>query len=152
MFKFGKRSLTNLAGVHKDLVQVAEKGIALSDIDFSVIEGVRTVETQRIYVAKGASKTMNSRHLTGHAIDVVALIGNKVRYDFDLYYSVARAMQEAARFYKTPLRWGACWVRIDSTARRLEDLVTEYVQNCQATGKRPLLDAAHFELPQSHYP
>ena len=64
-FRFSKRSLTNLEGVHHDLVEVAHLALSISPIDFVIIDGVRTIEEQRILVAKGKSKTMDSRHLTG---------------------------------------------------------------------------------------
>ena len=70
-YALGKRSLERLVGVHPDLVRVVKRAIELTDHDFSVIEGLRTIETQRAYVAKSASKTMNSRHITGRILRLV---------------------------------------------------------------------------------
>jgi hypothetical protein len=84
-FVFSKRSLTNLEGVHHDLVELAHLALSMSPIDFVVIDGVRTIEEQRILVAKGKSKTMDSRHLTGHAIDIAAWMNGAISWDFGLY-------------------------------------------------------------------
>ncbi len=71
-FRFSQRSENNLKGVNPALVQVVRRALELSIVDFGVTEGLRTVERQKELVAKGASQTMNSRHITGHAIDVFA--------------------------------------------------------------------------------
>jgi peptidoglycan L-alanyl-D-glutamate endopeptidase CwlK len=70
----GQRSLSRLEGVHPDLVRVVKRAAAISDLDFTVLEGLRTLERQRKLRAEGASKTLNSRHLTGHAVDLAPLI------------------------------------------------------------------------------
>ena len=70
-YKLGTRSLQSLSGVHPDLVAVVKRAIQITPQDFTVIEGVRNIERQKQLVAKGASKTMNSRHITGHAVDMV---------------------------------------------------------------------------------
>ena len=70
MYKLGQRSLQNLSGVHPDLVAVVKRAIEITEQDFSVIEGVRNIDRQRQLVKSGASQTMNSRHLTGHAVDI----------------------------------------------------------------------------------
>ena len=66
-YALGKRSLERLVGVHPDLVRVVKRAIELTDHDFSVIEGLRTLETQRAYVEKGVSWRMDSRRLAGDA-------------------------------------------------------------------------------------
>ena len=76
-----KKSIDRLSGVHPDLVAVVQLAIQLSDIDFQVIEGVRSKARQLQLVEAGASKTLNSRHLTGHAVDLCALINDSVRWD-----------------------------------------------------------------------
>lgn len=75
MYKLSEKSLAKLKGVHPDLVYVIKVALELGIIDFSVIEGLRTLETQKLYVAKGVSKTLNSKHIIqsdgyGHAVDL----------------------------------------------------------------------------------
>lgn len=150
-FKLSKRSLSRLEGVHPDLVAVTKRAIELTDIDFGVTEGLRTKERQKELVASGASKTMNSRHLTGHAVDVVAYLGSEVRWDMGLYYKIAAAFREAARELSIPVVWGACWQTINAVPD-LDVAVTAYVERKKREGGRPLVDGPHFELSTKHYP
>lgn len=106
-FVFGKRSLTNLQGVHPDLVKVCHRALELSDIDFSVIEGLRTYQRQKELVAKGASKTLNSRHLTGHAVDIAPYpIDWNNR---DRFIALSKFMFQAAKELNVKIRWGGDW-------------------------------------------
>ena len=125
-FVLGARSLARLKGVHPDLVKVVKRAIKLTDTDFTVLEGLRTLAKQREYVAAGASKTMNSRHLTGHAVDLGALVNGKVRWDWPLYHKIAKAMKQAAKELGIPIVWGGDW--------------------------RTFKDGPHFELPFASYP
>lgn len=125
-FKLSRRSLARLEGVHPDLVRVVNLAIELTEVDFGVTEGMRTIEKQREYVARGASKTMNSRHLTGHAVDLVAYIGAEVRWDWPLYHKIADAMKRAANSLGVPIVWGGDW--------------------------RSFKDGPHFELDRKSYP
>jgi len=86
--------MQRLAGVHPDLVRVISR--AREAADFIVTEGLRSTERQRQLFAAGASQTMNSRHLTGHAVDLAALIGKEVRWDWPLYDRLAQAVKKAA--------------------------------------------------------
>lgn len=146
MFRLGKRSRANLVGVHPDLVRVAELAITLTSVDFVIYEGRRTTARQAQLVASGASQTMDSRHITGHAIDVAAWLG-EVRWDFGLYVKIAEAFREAADELAVQLEWGACWRRINH-APDLQQLVTLYVQRCRDLGKKPFIDGPHFQLPR----
>ena len=74
-FVLGARSLKNLEGVNPNLIKVVKRAIEISPVDFAVIEGVRTKARQAELVKKGASKTMNSRHITGHAVDIAPYVG-----------------------------------------------------------------------------
>jgi len=108
-YRLGTRSKKRLGGVHPDLVRVVERAIELTEVDFTVLEGMRTVARQRKLVAKGASTTMNSRHLTGHAVDIGAWVGGTVRWDWPLYYKLAEAMKQAAKELNVDLEWGGDW-------------------------------------------
>lgn len=123
MYKLGTRSRERLQGVHPDLVKVVERAIELTEYDFSVIEGLRSVETQRQYVAKGVSKTMNSRHLTGHAVDLYP-VGRPTPWE--RCTAVADAMMQAAKDLGVPIIWGGSW--------------------------KSFVDQPHFELDRKVYP
>ena len=103
------RSLKKLEGVHADLVKVVHRAIEITPVDFCITCGLRTREEQAKLVAKGASKTMNSRHLTGHAIDFAAMIDGEVRWDWPLYPRIAAAFKAAAAELGVSIVCGADW-------------------------------------------
>lgn len=107
-FKLSKRSRGNLQGVHHDLVRVVERAIQITEVDFVVIEGLRTPARQAELVKAGASQTQNSRHLTGHAVDLAAWVGT-VRWDWPLYPRIAAAVKQAAKELGVPIEWGGDW-------------------------------------------
>ena len=117
------RSEKNLVGVHPDLVKVVR--LAASRASFIVTEGLRTAERQAQLVAAGASQTQKSRHLTGHAVDLAALVGNDVRWDWPLYKKLADVMKQAAKELNIPIEWGGDW--------------------------KSFKDGPHFQLPWSKY-
>lgn len=152
-YHLGVKSLAELEGVHEDLVKVVRRAIEITPIDFAVVDGKRTLDEQRAYVASGASQTMDSRHLTGHAVDLVAFIGNKGRWELDLLCKIAMAMRSAAWELNVPIRWGGNWdLLITDVDTPPEDLVQDYIQKRTAAGRKPFVDAPHFELPRSVYP
>lgn len=108
-YKLSRRSLERLQRVHPDLVRVVMRAIQITEVDFGVTEGVRTLSRQKELLAKGASRTMNSRHLTGHAVDLAAYVGSEVRWDWPLYHRLAAAMKEAAELESVPIVWGGDW-------------------------------------------
>lgn len=108
MFKLSQRSIDRLNGVHPDLVSVVKLAIERSDVDFMVTEGLRSRERQKELVAAGASKTMNSRHITGHAVDLAAYV-NGIRWDWPLYEKIAKAMKQAAYELNIKIEWGGDW-------------------------------------------
>lgn len=108
-FKLGIRSRMKLNGVHPDLVRVVERAIQISPLDFTITEGVRTQARQAQLVAAGASRTMNSRHITGHAIDFMVLVGGKGRWDWPLYATVSTAFKQAAAELGVAIVWGGDW-------------------------------------------
>jgi peptidoglycan L-alanyl-D-glutamate endopeptidase CwlK len=125
-FRFSARSRRNLRGVHPELVAVAEAALARTSVDFMITEGLRARERQAALVRVGASQTLNSRHLTGHAVDVAAWVGGQVRWDWPLYPPIAEAFKAAAAARGVPLIWGGDWPR--------------------------LRDGPHFELDRRAYP
>ncbi len=126
MFKLGKRSVERLQGVHPDLVKVVERAIEMSPVDFTVLEGLRSPERQQTLVASGASQTLNSRHITGHAVDLGAWVDNQVDWSWPLYTKIANAMKAAAKELGVAIVWGGDW--------------------------RTFKDGPHFELDRKFYP
>jgi peptidoglycan L-alanyl-D-glutamate endopeptidase CwlK len=108
-YVLGNRSKQRLTGLHPDLVAVVELAITKTDVDFTVLEGMRTKSRQRSLFTKGSSMTMNSRHLTGHAVDLGAYVDGEVKWDWPLYHRIAKAMNEAAMELKVDLDWGGDW-------------------------------------------
>jgi len=105
-YRLSQRSMQNLSGVHPDLVAVVKRAIEITEQDFSVIEGVRNIDRQRKLVAQGKSKTMNSRHLTGHAVDLAPY---PLSWDWEYFYPIADAMKQAAEELEVDLEWGGDW-------------------------------------------
>ena len=137
----GSRSLSRLEGVHPDLVRVVKKAAAMSDLDFTVLEGLRTLDRQRKLLAQGASKTLNSRHITGHAVDLAPLIDGKVSWDWPLYHRLAEVMREASLAEKIPIRWGGTWKLLSA----INGPITAKILS------RSFPDGPHFELPRASY-
>jgi len=111
-FRLSQRSLTRLTGVHPRMVALVKEAITLSPVDFMVTEGLRTPERQAALFRAGASRTKNSRHLTGHAIDVAALVDGQVRWDWPLYARIAAAFKAAAARQGTAIVWGGDWTSL----------------------------------------
>ena len=104
-------------------------------------------------VTRGASKTMNSRHITGHAVDLVPYINGKLRWEWDPIYDIADALRIAAKELGTPIRWGGAWDRtLTDTDDLAEDMVADYTARRRRAGKKAFIDGPHFELPRSEYP
>ena len=125
MYSLGPRSKQRLRGVHPDLVKVVERAIKITEVDFTVLEGLRTPERQKALVEAGASQTLNSRHLTGHAVDLGAWVDNQVDWSWPLYHKISAAMKEAARLEGVRIVWGGDW---------------------------KMRDGPHFELNRKFYP
>lgn len=112
MSVLSRRSRDRLVGVHPALIAVVEAAIVRTPVDFMITEGLRTAERQAALVRAGASRTLNSRHLTGHAVDVCALVDGKVRWDWPLYPRIATAFKAAALERGVPLIWGGDWPKL----------------------------------------
>jgi len=113
-YKWSARSLKAMAGIHPDLRKVCDRALELTEIDFVVTEGKRSIEQQRKYVAAGASKTLKSRHLTGHAVDFVAIVEGKVKYYRPAMAKIAEAFKQASKELRIPIVWGGDW-KMDDT-------------------------------------
>lgn len=152
-FSLGPSSIKELTGVHKDLVAVVKRAIQLTTQDFAVHDGIRTAAEQQRLVDAGASQTLDSRHLTGHAVDLVPCVNGKLRWEWPLIYKVAAAVRAAARELRVPLRWGGAW-DIDFTASTAapEALAAAYSARRKRQKKIAFLDGPHFELPREKYP
>jgi peptidoglycan L-alanyl-D-glutamate endopeptidase CwlK len=142
-----------LAGVHPDLVRVVRRA-AEGGAMFRVTEGLRTPERQAELVAKGASQTMNSRHLTGHAVDLAPLVGTDISWNWTHFFPLADALADAARKEGVPLIWGGAWGRLvqDWLQGSAKQAQAAYVAERRAAGRKPFLDGPHFELPAAVYP
>ncbi len=130
-YTLSARSVSRLNGVHPDLVRIVKRAIQITEVDFTVLEGLRTVERQKQLVASGASKTMNSRHLKaengyGHAVDVAPVINGEVSWDWPLYHKIAKAMKQAANELGIAVEWGGDW--------------------------KGFKDGPHWQLPWKQYP
>jgi len=109
-FTLGSKSKGKLIGVHPDLVAVVERAIEISTKqDFTVLEGLRTKERQRQLVRDGKSQTMNSRHLTGHAVDLAPVVNGSISWDWDYYWELERVMKQASKELGVPIEWGGDW-------------------------------------------
>ena len=122
-YKLGTRSLQNLSGVHPDMVAVVKRAIEITGVDFTVIEGIRHINRQRELLKAGKSTTMNSRHITGHAVDMVPWPVDWE--DLERFETMAKAMKSAAEELDIPIVWGGDW--------------------------KSFYDAPHFELDRKKY-
>ena len=148
MYQLSQRSLDKLEGVDERLVKIVCRAIELTDIDFGVIQGLRTEEEQKALVAKGASKTMKSKHLEGKAVDLMAYVEGRGCWELAVYDNIADAMQQAATEEGVQIRWGAAWniADIREWDGTMEEAMNYYVDTRRSEGKRPFIDAPHFEL------
>ena len=126
MFKLSNHSLDRLIGVNPALVEVVHRAIEITTVDFMVTEGLRTAKRQRELFQRGATKTLNSRHITGHAVDLAPWADGTVRWDWPLFYPIADAMKEAASALNVKIVWGGDW--------------------------KTFPDGPHFELNRRQYP
>ena len=130
------------------MIEVVKTAIEFTTVDFGVIQGLRTIEQQRELVAKGASQTMKSKHLTGDAVDLMAYVGSRGSWELSLYDNIADAMKLAAIECDVKLRWGAAW-HIDDIREwdgTMQDAMDQYIDIRRSQGRRPFIDGPHFEL------
>jgi peptidoglycan L-alanyl-D-glutamate endopeptidase CwlK len=108
------------------------RAIAITHVDFTILEGRRSIQRQRQLFSAGATRTMKSRHLPhpidglSRAVDAAPFIGGQVRWDWPLYYDLADVIKEAAALESVPIEWGGDW--------------------------RTFKDGPHWQLPWIEYP
>ena len=147
MFKFSKRSEKNLEGVHEGLVRVVRTALEITPVDFVVIEGLRTKERQLKLVQSGASKTMNSQHIVGRAVDIVPYIDGGISWDWPPIYQVAEAMRQASLDQGVYVTWGGAWhTMLTNKSRTAKQLSNEYVDLRRSQGRTPFMDGPHFQV------
>ena len=147
-FTLSQRSLGRLDGVKNELHSVVTTAIGLTNIDFGVSCGLRTEKEQEDLVARGSSQTMKSKHLTGDAVDVVAYIGSRISWELNLYDDIADAFKEASVREGVGIKWGASWHIPDlrDWEGTAEEAMNSYIDLRRSQGRRPFIDAPHFEL------
>ena len=147
-YKLSTKSQERLIGVEPELKEVVYEAIKVTKIDFGVIEGLRTEEKQKQLVESGASQTMKSKHLEGRAVDLMAYIGGRGSWELNVYDEIADAMKEAAIKVDVAVRWGAAWTVTDIREWKgtMEEAMNSYIDTRRNEGRRPFIDAPHFEL------
>ena len=147
-FKLSQRSLDKMQGVDATLVEVVKEAITLTKVDFGVTFGLRTVEEQQKLFDSGRSQTMKSKHILGRAVDLVAYFGSDVSWELNVYDDICDAMAEAARRHTVAIKWGAAWSEGDIRmySGSAEDAMNAYIDLRRSEGRRPFIDAPHFEL------
>ena len=145
--------MDRLEGVHPDMTAVVERAIQLTGVDFGVTQGVRTLDEQKANVAAGRSQTMASKHLLqddgfSHAVDVVAYVGPDVSWELNVYDDICDAFKEAAKEVGCSIKWGAAWSEGDIRTYEgsAEEAMMAYIDLRRSQGRRPFIDAPHFEL------
>jgi peptidoglycan L-alanyl-D-glutamate endopeptidase CwlK len=147
-FKLSSRSLKRLDSVDEGLVAVVKDAIGITKVDFGVTFGLRTLEEQKKLYESGRSQTMKSKHLEGRAVDLVAYFGSDISWELNVYDDICDAMAEAARKNDVAIKWGAAWSEGDirEYAGTAEDAMNAYVDLRRSQGRRPFIDAPHFEM------
>jgi len=147
-FNLSSRSLKKLEGVDDTLVEVVKEAINLTKVDFGVTFGMRTLEEQQKLYDSGRSQTMKSKHLDGRAVDLVAYFGSDISWELNVYDDICDAMAEAARRHTLAVKWGAAWSEGDIRmyTGTAEDAMNAYVDLRRSQGRRPFIDAPHFEM------
>ena len=123
---FPQVSLTRLSKVHPDLQRLMVEARRTAKVPFIITEGLRDLERQKKLKAAGGSQTLNSRHLTGHAVDIAIVVDGQVRWDWPLYDEMAAHIKVTAKKLGIAIQWGGDW--------------------------KSLRDGPHFELTWKAYP
>ena len=153
VYQLGTTSLKRLEGVHPDLIAVTKLALSISKQDFMVVEGVRSLAQQQKYVSKGVSKTLRSRHLTGHAVDVVPWVSGAALWNDEAKFTViAESFLQAAKLLNIEILWGRSWNLALNYHSSAEEALSSYLFDCKKRNKSPFLDGPHFQLTWKNYP
>lgn len=140
-------SLNRLKGVKTNLIKVVALASQFTKQPFMITEGLRTYARQEELVKSGASKTLNSKHLTGDAVDLAPLVNGKISWEQKDFYPLAEAMRRAATTLNIDIRWGGAWAVLNYTgAKTPKSLIDEYGAKKRAAKQSPFIDCPHFEL------
>ena len=144
-YKLSQKSLSKLEGVDPRLVKVIKRAIEVSEVDFTITEGLRTKVTQALYVKQGKSQTMNSKHLDGLAVDLAAWVNGTINWNFDYYFKIADAVRKASIELGIKVKWGGAWRYLNDydSSKKAYDA---YISEREKLGKKPFLDGVHFEI------
>ena len=149
MFHLGQQSQERLEGLDPGLVKCVRRAITQTSVDFSVFEGMRSRQRQEQLFRQGVSRTLDSYHLTGHAVDLVPFIGGRLQWQTAACCQIAIAMREAALEFKVKLVWGAVWSKHlnDLDPVVLQSEVDKYVMEFKEKnpGRHPLIDYPHYQ-------
>jgi peptidoglycan L-alanyl-D-glutamate endopeptidase CwlK len=158
-FMLSQASEEHLKGIDPRLERCVRRAIATTSVDFVVFEGLRSLERQQELFRNGASRTLDSYHLTGHAVDLVPFLGGRAQWQQPLCNQVAIAMREAAVAFDVPLTWGAVWDKplrsLDPT--RMQTEIENYIERYRVShppirtqgevhAPHPLIDGPHFQV------
>lgn len=144
-FKLSKRSLSRLNDVDDDLIKVIIEGLSISRIDYGVLKGKRTLSEQIKLYENGDSQTLDSKHLYGEAVDLVAYIGNNITWELDYYIEIAECIRLIAKKHNIKIRWGGSWVVLNDQVSAKQSII-EYIDRKNKENKDPFIDAGHFEI------
>ena len=148
-FKFGRKSCAELEGIDPLLEEFARRTLSHSEVDFMVFDGLRTPQEQRDLVARGASKTMQSYHLRGKAVDLVPIVDGIPKWDWEPIYFIVCAADRAATELGIAERitWGGAWDRrlsdFGGNVKEIRRVVEEY---CERHPGKDFIDGPHFQL------
>ena len=148
-FQFSASSLDHLRTVNQSLASVVFRALQLTPDDFSVIDGLRTKEQQEEYVRKGVSRTLDSAHLRGNAIDIAVWHKGRICWEWEAYQGVADAMKQAAIERNVGIQWGCIWDMPDCRKSEKTSLIVEasrYYHDRLRAGKEPFMDSPHWQL------
>lgn len=154
MFAFSNLSKMRLSTVKADLIKVANLALMHTKVDFGIVQGIRSIEEQKKNMVNGASQIMQSKHLTGEAIDVIAYVNGKGTWEDKYFYDIAEGFRMASRDLDIQIIWGASWIIKDLGKWKgtMEEAVQLYIDHKKeqsirlGKSQKPFIDAGHFEL------